>query len=793
MPDERSSLRKPAAVERRAGAVAAKAQPAAAAAPPSVARTLQQRFGNRLTQALAAQVVARQPIPTPAPGPSSPQPTTAQPPLDPQTVLIEDLANHLVQMPNVIDALELSKATVKRLTTTVETTKIENNEDLKQRLAALDKKKRSKVAAAALAQVEGVLAERRTAKLDELADEIVSRTKDRFATLAEVARGAELEEQEQFKLNPKRKGKRRPQFGLIRKYIMKDTIERQIDKPQNKPYALRAAYATPLGLGKDDMLFPDLYAEDFVIALKRLPKSMREELKREVNNRSLDPLSDYIHERMETLPKAIRDEWSKEFPQYDPRVRNNIEAGVNGYFAVRMELLRVFGSPADVPATIAGINHYFRNELGECEFLKDGAVRGSGNTLVHKDLNTALKKAEDFMKDPKRKWLDEVVASVKPLGYWATSIRENRNNPARPSEHSYGWAIDINADLNPNLAGFKAADWDFISAMVGERVIYEQGNGYTEGAKALREPSGSTEAKMLEAMKKIRSQSATFTATFASDSSLRARLREIVSASPAGKGKTQAEVDALLDLAHDATTGRAKDRQKAAKSLTTTLEADIFKQQPIASEPVGAASRLRDKLTKLLAPNLRHLDKVTDAEAVIRRQIVAPADKATADAKKHRLGALFTTAIVKELNAVATVDRAELARQVLRDLREPSIRKATNSDARALAGLLERGFEVLDKTTDKKGAKVKPDAGMHNIAVHGFSNLNEKLVVALVHPDGGNLRWLGVHNQDMHHFELRANPPIPKATVQAPAPQPSPAAPAVAPQPQGVINPSPEP
>ena len=53
MADERASLRKPDVVDRQAAAVAA------AARPMSVARTLQQRLGNRGTQVLAAQVVAR--------------------------------------------------------------------------------------------------------------------------------------------------------------------------------------------------------------------------------------------------------------------------------------------------------------------------------------------------------------------------------------------------------------------------------------------------------------------------------------------------------------------------------------------------------------------------------------------------------------------------------------------------------------------------------------------------------------------------------------------------------------
>jgi hypothetical protein len=747
-----------------------------------------------LIGAVHGPLVQRDPDDTKPPPPS----TTVQPPPDPETLLIEDLANHLLQMPDVVDALELSKGTIKRLKAAVEKTRIDDD-DLKDRLAALDKKKRSKVVAAALAQVQSVLKERRAERADELAKEIVTRTKDRVVALAKLARDAELEEERQLQLNPKRKGKRRPQFGGILKYILKDTIGRQIDSPQIKPYALREDYAKTLELTKDDVLFPRLHDEDLVTELKALPKSMRQMVKDAVARRTIEALPDYIQERMGTVPKAILDEWSKEFGKLDEeRVRKNIEGGLSGYFAVRTELLTLFGSATDVPATITAINDYFRNELVESEFLKDSGVKmtGPGNTLVHKNLNTALKKAEDFMKDPKRKWLDEVITSVAPLGYWATNIRENRNNPARPSEHTYGFAVDVNADLNPNLAKFQPADWDFISAIVGERVIYEQGSTrkrplYTADAQALRNPSASTEEKMLDAMKKIRVQSAAFTATFASDSSLRARLREIVTASPAGKGKTPQEIDVLLDLARGATKGPAKDRQKAVTTLRTTLEADIFKQQPIASESVGTASKLRDTLVKLLAPNLRQLGTVTDAAPLVRQQIVTPVDTATADVKKHKIGGLFTKAIVKELNAVATADRAELARQVLRDLREPFIRKAVDAEARALAGLLERGFAVLDRTTTKSGAKIGPGAGMPNIAARGFSNLNEKLVVALVHPEGGNLRWLGVHNQDMHHFELRALPKIPKATISTPVPEASPPPPATVPP--GLIDPWAEP
>ena len=63
MADERASLRKPAVAERRAAAATRSHPVAATARPVSVARALQQRLGNRGTQALAASVVARSTAP----------------------------------------------------------------------------------------------------------------------------------------------------------------------------------------------------------------------------------------------------------------------------------------------------------------------------------------------------------------------------------------------------------------------------------------------------------------------------------------------------------------------------------------------------------------------------------------------------------------------------------------------------------------------------------------------------------------------------------------------------------
>ena len=61
------------------------------------------------------------------------------------------------------------------------------------------------------------------------------------------------------------------------------------------------------------------------------------------------------------------------------------------------------------------------------------------------------------------------------------------------------------------------------------------------------------------------------------------------------------------------------------------------------------------------------------------------------------------------------------------------------------------------------------------------------------------LAWLGVVNQDMHHFQLRNPPKLPKVPAPVPLPLLQPSAPIetkadpATPQPEGVPDPFPQP
>jgi hypothetical protein len=64
------------------------------------------------------------------------------------------------------------------------------------------------------------------------------------------------------------------------------------------------------------------------------------------------------------------------------------------------------------------------------------------------------------------------------------------------------------------------------------------------------------------------------------------------------------------------------------------------------------------------------------------------------------------------------------------------------------------------KTVESEGARVPTSSRgkATTIAVHGFLNLPDELVTALIHSDGGNLNWLGKQEKgakDFMHFQLK--------------------------------------
>lgn len=198
------------------------------------------------------------------------------------------------------------------------------------------------------------------------------------------------------------------------------------------------------------------------------------------------------------------------------RLRANIEGGAAGYVAVRAGLLGAFGS-------LAKANEYF-GSLVSADFPRAGSsVRGRA-TPVHPDLKTRLKKAADLLaarKVGEKTMLEVAEAGIAGIGGF--NVRENRNSPGSLSDHSFGWAIDIDASLNPNVR-FKNFPRSLVEAFTGEDVY--------KGAATTAFRTGGTFDELLPHATTLRSASDTFKDAFSSEDSLKAAARKYV----AGKG-----------------------------------------------------------------------------------------------------------------------------------------------------------------------------------------------------------------------------------------------------------------
>ena len=130
--------------------------------------------------------------------------------------------------------------------------------------------------------------------------------------------------------------------------------------------------------------------------------------------------------------------------------------------SVRVAVLVKFGALVDGPrVAIERANTYY-GSLVAAKFLSN-----PGFTVVHPDLQAALTKAEDHLKPklgtlPKEE-VDGIDAAVKKM--WSTVVRPNQNAKHKLSDHSYGWAVDIDAAKNPNIG--KGAGLDAVAAVTG--------------------------------------------------------------------------------------------------------------------------------------------------------------------------------------------------------------------------------------------------------------------------------------------------------------------------------------
>ena len=129
------------------------------------------------------------------------------------------------------------------------------------------------------------------------------------------------------------------------------------------------------------------------------------------------------------------------------RIKTNCEGG---WAAVRRTLLATFGVLEVGPEkAIERANAFYAQ-------LVPAALLGTSGSLVHPDMQAALDRASSWLTAQKGVDLAAIrTAAGRPSGF---NIRANRNNPLALSEHSFGYAIDLKADLNPNIGKSGALD-----------------------------------------------------------------------------------------------------------------------------------------------------------------------------------------------------------------------------------------------------------------------------------------------------------------------------------------------
>lgn len=129
-------------------------------------------------------------------------------------------------------------------------------------------------------------------------------------------------------------------------------------------------------------------------------------------------------------------EWNK----LSAFVRNNISDGFSGFQNIRTRLYAKFGAPSDPAKAIDRVNAYYKQMLGA------GFPRASFKSPVHPALKTRLANTVALLTAKKAL---TALDQIKSVGGF--NIRPNVNSPTQLSNHSFGWAVDIDPAINPNV------------------------------------------------------------------------------------------------------------------------------------------------------------------------------------------------------------------------------------------------------------------------------------------------------------------------------------------------------
>jgi hypothetical protein len=370
------------------------------------------------------------------------------------------------------------------------------------------------------------------------------------------------------------------------------------------------------------------------------------------------------------------------------------EGSLAEYRRVRPALLAEFGAlTVGTVAALERARDYYR-QIVTAYFLDH-------RVLVHALMEKQLTEAEKALTLPERVALKPAIVDISGI-----NIRPNANSPLRLSPHSFGAAVDINAAMSPNVPNFptqfvqQLTDVNVMVDRAGEKKdnILDLGPApYARGAR-----TSGTAVEVQPEAERLHQASQTFSAIFADEGTLAAKLLELARARahpPDDLGAVE-----LLQLVKDASDEGPNVRWRVP--VVPGLEITMGQRRLRTG---GATPR-----------GLKH-------EMLVRR--LSP----------PRQGFY---------NPEPTLETVDLFFRML-SVFEETFEHDRAGDRKVVAG------------KEQRIAPAARPSKVGGIAYHGFLSIPERLISVLAGRDAGNLRWLGGLERglkDSMHFELRSTP-----------------------------------
>jgi hypothetical protein len=255
----------------------------------------------------------------------------------------------------------------------------------------------------------------------------------------------------------------------------------------------------------------------------------------------------------------------------------HVKRHIDDWEKVRVAFLVQFGALEVGPrAAIQRANAYYAQ-------LVDARLFGVERSMVHPVFQERLDRAslrltfQTMLKPALRDEITQVVTT-----FWGTNIRPNANAPHRLSDHSFGWAIDIDPRKNPNIGS--SAALAPVTAVTGDNPF-------------LLETAGRSAADVEAVATELRRVSDEYRAAMTNEASLTPVLSRL-----AREGRERAGLDPL-----PGDPGSALYRAATAKSADARVQQllDLLHPESVVAAPVVKTKKKGKKKERVVPPEIR--------------------------------------------------------------------------------------------------------------------------------------------------------------------------------------------